>query len=165
MTENARTRAYAARRNAARLAAVQALYQMEISGRGASAVVREFVDDRLVEEGEAAEELDAEHLRALVEGVVAAQDEVDARITGVLAQGWKLKRLDATARAILRAGAYEILRRGDIPPAVAVDAYVGIARAFFDGPEPGFINAALDTLAKAGAQRSPPGAADETASG
>jgi N utilization substance protein B len=140
--------AFAARRNAARLAAVQALYQMEISGRGAAAVIREFLDHPLVEDGDAEADVDADHLRALVEGVVEHQARLDAAIGEVLAEGWRLERLDATARAILRAGAREVLTRPDIPPAAAIDAYVDIAHAFFEGPEPGFINAALDALAK-----------------
>jgi N utilization substance protein B len=140
--------AFAARRNAARLAAVQALYQMEIGGRGAAAVLREFIDHRLVEEGAETEEVDAEHLRAVVEGVVAHQADIDAQVTAVLAEGWKLSRLDATARAILRAGAFELLYSERVPAAAAIDAYVEIAHAFFEGPEPGFVNAALDALAK-----------------
>jgi N utilization substance protein B len=141
--------AFVERRNAARMAAVQALYQMEISGRGSVAVVREFLDHPLIEEGEAADEFDADHMRSLVDSVVADQARIDRAITDVLAQGWRLERLDATARAILRVGAAEILNRADVPPAAAIDAYVGVARAFFEGPEPGFINAALDALARA----------------
>jgi N utilization substance protein B len=142
--------AYAERRNAARLAAVQALYQMEISGRGAAAVVRELLDHPLVEEGETPpDELDGDLLRSLVEAVVANQSQVDRAISNVLAQGWKLARLDATARAILRVGATELVTQPQTPPAVVISAYVGLAHAFFEGPEPGFINAALDALAKA----------------
>ncbi len=140
--------AFAARRNAARLAAVQALYQMEIGGRGAAAVVREFLDERLREEGEPEAELDPEHFRALVASVVDHQARIDAAVADVLAEGWRLERLDATARAILRAGASEILTRPDIPVGAVIDAYVDIAHAFFEGPEPGFVNAALDALAK-----------------
>ena len=136
------------RRNAARLAAVQALYQMELSGRGASNVVDEFVEDRLTEEGETAEDLDAEHLRAVVHAVVADQARLDEQLAGVLASGWRLSRLDATVRAILRAAAAELLDMADIPPAASIDAYVEIAHAFFDGPEPGFVNAALDALGR-----------------
>jgi N utilization substance protein B len=140
--------AFAALRNAARLAAVQALYQMEISGRGAVAVLRDFLDHPLIEDGAPEPEIDVDHLRALVEGVVEHQAQIDAAIGEVLAEGWRLDRLDATARAILRAGAREILTRRDIPAPAAIDAYVEIAHAFFDGPEPGFVNAALDALAK-----------------
>lgn len=140
--------AFARRRAAARLAAVQALYQMEIGGRGAKAVVREFVDERLHEEGEPTDDIDAAFMTDLVEGVVDAQSDIDAALSGVLAKNWKLKRLDATARAILRAGAYELLHRPDVPNGAAINGYVDIANAFFDGPEPGFVNAALDAVAK-----------------
>lgn len=142
-------KAFADRRNAARLAAVQALYQMEISGRGSAAVVREFVEHPLVEEGELSDDFDADLMRALVEAVVEHQARIDVAIGGVLAKGWKLERLDATARAILRVGAAELITRPDVPPAVAIDAYVSLAHAFFEGPEPGFVNGALDALARA----------------
>jgi N utilization substance protein B len=111
-------------------------------------VLREFLDHPLREEGEVDADVDDDHLRALVEGVVEHQGQIDEAIGGVLAAGWRLDRLDATARAILRAGAREVLTRPDIPAAAAIDAYVDIAHAFFDGPEPGFVNAALDALAK-----------------
>ncbi len=142
------SRAFADRRNAARLAAVQALYQMEISGRGAAAVVREFLDHPLVEEGDHADDVDADHLRSLIDGVVAHQAQIDQAVTAVLAEGWRLERLDATARAILRAGTAELLTRSDIPVGAVIDSYVDIAHAFFEGPEPGFINAALDAVGK-----------------
>jgi N utilization substance protein B len=148
MTRAEASKLFAERRNAARLAAVQALYQMEISGRGAAAVVREFLDHPLVEEGEQADEVDVEHLRALVDGVVANQSQIDQAVSDVLAEGWRLERLDATARAILRAGAAELLTRPDIPVGAVIDSYVDIAHAFFEGPEPGFINAALDAVGK-----------------
>jgi N utilization substance protein B len=148
MSRGAASAPFAARRNAARLAAVQALYQMEISGRGAAAVLREFTDHPLREEGEPERELDLAHFNALVEGVVADQGRIDRAVSEVLAEGWRLDRLDATARAILRAGAAEILTHPDIPIAAAIDAYVEIAHAFFVGPEPGFVNAALDALAQ-----------------
>jgi len=140
--------AFAHRRAAARLAAVQALYQMEIGGRGAKAVVREFVDERLREEGEPADDIDAPFMTDVVEGVVGVQSDIDAALSAVLAKTWKLQRLDATARAILRAGAYELLHRPDVPIGAVIDGYVDIANAFFDGPESGFVNAALDAVAK-----------------
>ncbi|MGD2132499.1 MAG: transcription antitermination factor NusB [Maricaulaceae bacterium] len=141
---------YIRRRNAARLAAVQALYQMELSGRGAADVIEEFVEGQLHEDEETADDLDADLLRRVVQGVVGDQARLDRGLAGVLAEGWRLDRLDATVRAILRAGAVELLDMGDIPPAASIDAYVEIAHAFFDGPEPGFINAALDALARSG---------------
>ena len=84
----------------------------------------------------------------LVRGVVADQSAVDAAVRRRLASGWKLERVDATARSILRAGAYELIRRRDVPAEVAIDEYVEIAKSFFEGPEPGFINAALDAIAR-----------------
>jgi N utilization substance protein B len=83
----------------------------------------------------------------IVRGVTADQVEVDRAIRLRLASGWKLERLDATARAILRAGAFELMRQADVPVEVVIDEYVEIAKSFFEGPEPGFVNAALDKIA------------------
>ncbi|MCW5723516.1 MAG: transcription antitermination factor NusB [Maricaulaceae bacterium] len=140
-------------RSAARLAAVQALYQMELSGRGAKAVAKEFLDTRFGAADEHGDvgvvEADEAFFTDLLSGVVAAQGEVDKQIAAVLAEGWKLTRLDATVRAILRAGGYELAKRADVPARVVIDEYVDVARAFFDGPEPKFVNAALDACARA----------------
>lgn len=144
----------------ARLAAVQALYQMEIGGRGAAAVIREFLEHRLADADSAAPAaFEAEFFSAIVEGVVASQARIDPAITAVLAQGWRLERLDATLRALLRAGAYELLERPDVPPRSAISSYVDVAHEFFDGAEPGFVNAALDRLARSarGSEMSPHG--------
>ena len=84
----------------------------------------------------------------LVRGVVAEQGEIDRAIVKRLAQGWRLERIDATLRAILRAGAFELMRRPDVPCEVAIDEYVEVAKSFFEGPEPGFVNGALDGIAK-----------------
>jgi N utilization substance protein B len=137
-------------RSVARLAAVQALYQMEAAGAGAEAVIREFVDHRFDRdiEGVRLAHADEVFFSALVRGVVADQDAVDAAVRRRLATGWKLERIDATARSILRAGAWELIRRRDVPAEVALDEYVEIAKSFFEGPEPGFINAALDAIAR-----------------
>ncbi|HEX3406255.1 MAG TPA: transcription antitermination factor NusB [Caulobacteraceae bacterium] len=137
-------------RSVARLAAVQALYQMEAAGAGAEAVIREFVDHRFDRdiEGVRLARADEDFFSALVRGVVADQDAVDAAVRRRLASGWKLERIDATARSILRAGAFELIRRRDVPAEVAIDEYVEIAKSFFEGPEPGFINAALDAIAR-----------------
>ena len=136
-------------RSVARLAAVQALYQMETSGAGVEAVVREFTDHRFSRdlEGATLAEADERFFASLVRGVVSAQAEVDKAIARRLAGGWRLERIDATVRAILRSGAYELMRLAEIPREVAIDEYVEIAKSFFDGPEPGFINAALDRIA------------------
>jgi transcription antitermination protein NusB len=137
-------------RSVARLAAVQALYQMETAGAGVDAVVREFLDHRFGGdiEGEHLAEADEAFFAELVRGVVADQTEVDQSIAKRLAKGWRLERIDATLRAILRSGAYELTRRPDVPTEVAIDEYVEIAKSFFEGPEPGFVNAALDGIAR-----------------
>ena len=137
-------------RSVARLAAVQALYQMETGGAGVETVIREFCDHRFDRdlEGETLAQADETFFAALVRGVVADQALVDPAITRRLATGWRLERIDATARSILRAGAYELISRGDVPAEVAIDEYVEIAKSFFEGPEPGFINAALDAIAR-----------------
>jgi N utilization substance protein B len=137
-------------RSVARLAAVQALYQMETAGAGAEAVIREFSDHRFDRdiEGVRLAHADESFFGALVRGVVAEQAAVDAAVRRRLASGWRLDRIDATARSILRAGAYELIRRRDVPAEVAIDEYVEIAKSFFEGPEPGFINAALDAIAR-----------------
>ncbi len=137
-------------RSVARLAAVQALYQMEVSGIGADAVVREFHDHRFDRdfEGGTLASADEAFFAELVRGVVMAQADVDAAITRRLATGWPLRRIDATARAILRSGAFELMRLPDVPKEVAIDEYVEIAKSFFAGPEPGFINGALDAIAR-----------------
>jgi N utilization substance protein B len=137
-------------RSVARLAAVQALYQMEAGGAGVETVVREFSDHRFGGdmEGQALAEADEVFFAELVRGVVADQKDVDQLIAKRLATGWRLERIDATLRAILRSGAYELTRRTDVPVEVAIDEYVEIAKSFFEGPEPGFVNAALDAIAR-----------------
>ena len=137
-------------RSVARLAAVQALYQMETGGAGAETVIREFSDHRFDRdiEGVRLAHADEAFFGALVRGVVADQDAIDRAVARRLATGWRLDRIDATARSILRAGAFELMRRADVPAEVAIDEYVEIAKSFFEGPEPGFINAALDAIAR-----------------
>jgi N utilization substance protein B len=123
---------------------------MEVSGIGADAVVREFHDHRFDRdfEGGTLASADEAFFAELVRGVVMAQADVDAAITRRLATGWPLRRIDATARAILRSGAFELMRLPDVPKEVAIDEYVEIAKSFFAGPEPGFINGALDAIAR-----------------
>jgi transcription antitermination protein NusB len=137
-------------RRGARLAAVQALYQMEMSGSGVTATVREYLDHRLGEDSETGplETADVDFFRQIVEGVVAEQALIDASITSRLAKGWRLDRIDSIVRASVRAATYELMRRVDVPIAVVLDEYVGIVNAFFDGPEGGFANALLDRLAR-----------------
>ncbi len=137
-------------RSVARLAAVQALYQMEVSGAGVDAVVREFSDHRFGAdmEGSRLAEADEAFFGQIVRGVVQGQYAIDQAIAKHLASGWRLERLDATLRAILRAGAFELITRPDVPVEVAIDEYVELAKSFFEGPEPGFVNAALDAIAR-----------------
>ena len=137
-------------RTVARLAAVQALYQMEIAGAGVETVIREFTDHRFDAdlEGERLAEADEAFFAQIVRGVVAEQDGIDGAIARRLAQGWRLERIDATLRAILRAGGFELLRRPDVPTEVAIDEYVEIAKSFFEGPEPGVANGVLDGMAR-----------------
>ena len=137
-------------RTVARLAAVQALYQMELAGTGVEAVVREFTEHRFDRdiEGETLAEADEAFFAELVHGVVSEQNAIDGAVTHRLATGWRLERLDATLRAILRAGGWELMHRPDVPVEVAIDEYVEIAKSFFEGPEPGFVNGALDGIAR-----------------
>lgn len=136
----------------ARLGAVQALYQMEHSGQGVEAVIREFEDFRLGGELDGTLMRDADHgfFADIVRGVVETQRGIDPFIQKHLSEGWTLKRLDATARAILRCGIFELVRRPDVPWKVVVDEYVEIANSFFEQgeTEPRFINGVLDASAK-----------------
>jgi N utilization substance protein B len=137
-------------RAVARLAAVQALYQMEVSGAGAETVVREFSEHRFGGdmEGEALADADEAFFAEIVRGVVESQKDIDQAIARRLAANWRLDRIDATARAILRCGAFELIRRPDVPTEVAIDEYVEIAKSFFEGPEPSFVNGCLDGVAR-----------------
>jgi len=136
-------------RSVARLAAVQALYQMETGGAGAEAVIREFQEHRFDRDldGVTLAQADEDFFADVVRGTVESQDHIDAAIRRRLAEGWRLDRIDATARAILRAGAFELMRRMDVPIEVVIDEYVEIAKSFFEGPEPAFVNGALDAMA------------------
>lgn len=138
-------------KSVARLAAVQALYQMETAGAGVEAVVREFCDHRFDRdlEGETLAGADEDLFAAIVRGAVEGQAKIDRAVARRLAEGWRLERIDATLRAIFRAGAYELLETAT-PTEILVDDYVEIAKSFFDGPEPGFVNAALDGIARDG---------------
>lgn len=137
-------------RGAARLAAVQALYQMDIGGTGVLEVVAEYETFRLGQEidGETYLKADASWFRAIVAGVVRDQTKIDPLIKSSLQDDWALSRLDSTVRAILRAGTFEILERKDVPVPVIVTEYVEIARAFFEEDEPKLVNAVLDRIAK-----------------
>lgn len=138
-------------RSAARLAAVQALYQMDVGGGSLPAVVAEFEAHRLggEMEGDQMRPADAGFFRTLVGGVVDLQRRIDPRIHKALPPTWPLRRIDVTLRAILRCGAFELMQRPDVPARVVISEYVEIAHAFFEGEEPGLINGVLDAIARA----------------
>lgn len=140
----------AARRSGARLAAVQALYQMEQTEQSTRSVIADFMGDRLGlnDEGEPIEEADPDIFKAIVNGVVERQEAIDAAIMKRLATGWKIERLDATSRAILRAGVYELIAEISLPSQIILDEYVSLAHAFFEGAEPKFINGLLDAVSR-----------------
>ena len=140
----------ATRRGAARLAAVQALYQMDIAGAGINDIFAEFESHWLGGEVEGEKYLPAEaaFFRDIVSGVVRDQAKLDPLIDEALSRGWPLKRIDAILRAVLRAGAYELERRKDVPGRVVVSEYVDVAHAFVETEETGMVNAVLDQIAR-----------------
>jgi N utilization substance protein B len=138
------------KRRAARLAAVQALYQLEVGGGDPAAVIGEFEAHRLGQDidGLDAGPADRGWFAAIVRGVSAARHQLDDLIAAVLTEDWTVERLDNILRAILRAGAYELAHRPDVPARVAVSEYVELADAFFVGKETGLVNGVLDRLAR-----------------
>ena len=135
----------------ARLAAVQALYQLELNrGLNAEAVVREFARHRLGREidGEQYGEADEVLFAEIVRGVAADRERLDEQISAALTEDWPLARLETILRVILQAGAFELTKRPDMPPRVTISEYVRIAHAFFAGKEPGLANGVLDRLAR-----------------
>jgi transcription antitermination protein NusB len=138
------------RRGAARLAAVQALYQMDVAATPLHEILAEFESHWLGREVEGDEYLPAEaaHFREVVGGVVSEQRKLDPMIDAALQKGWPLKRIETVLRAILRAGAYELDHKPDVPARVVVSEYVDVAHAFVDADETGMINAVLDQLAR-----------------
>jgi N utilization substance protein B len=137
-------------RSAARLAAVQALYQQEMEGTPTARLLHEFHHHRLgaTIEGETYAEAEISFFDDLVSGALARRDEIDSLIADRLAQGWSLERLDKPMKAILRVGAYELLARADVPVASVISEYVDVADAFYDAREKGFVNGVLDAIAK-----------------
>jgi len=136
-------------RGAARLAAVQALYQMEVGGADLTAVVAEFEAYRL---GKVVDDVeyrsaDPAWFRDIVSGVVAEQRVIDPYVHSALAVDWPLRRVDATLRAILRCGAYELYRRKDVPARVILNEYIEVAKAFYSEDEPRLVNGVLDRVA------------------
>jgi N utilization substance protein B len=134
-------------RSASRLAALQALYQLEMTGNAPDEVIQEFIEHRFGQDTEVAAAHDEEFFADVVHGVLRHQIEIDRSIARSLASGWTLARIDSILRALLRAGTYELVARRDVPAKVVIDEYVELARDFFEGDEPGFVNAVLDRLA------------------
>ena len=138
------------KRGAARLAAVQALYQMDIAGSGLNEILAEFESHWLGREVEGEQYLPAEaaFFRDIVSGVLREQRALDPMIDEALSKGWPLKRVEAILRAALRAGAYELNHRRDVPARAVVAEYADVAAAFVEGDETGMVNAVLDQLAR-----------------
>jgi len=137
-------------RSAARLAAVQALYQHDMEGTPIARLLHEFHEHRLgaTIEDEKYHEAEQDFFDDIVMGAKARQGDIDALISGRLAEGWTLERLDRPMRAILRAGAYELIARADVPVPTVITEYVDVAHAFYDKRESGFVNGLLDAIAK-----------------
>lgn len=146
-------------RSKARMASVQALYQMELAGADVAEVVDEFqrlrfevpVDPAPAEDDDATADLsqaDATFFSEIVHGVVRRQRDVDPMVHEQLADGWRLVRVDAILRAILRAGAFELLERRDVPARVVINEYINVAHAFFNEEEPRVVNGVLDKIAR-----------------
>ncbi len=138
------------RRSAARLAAVQALYQMDLTGKGLDLIINEFerhwmgkeIEDDLYKPA------DSTLFRLIVQGVLDRQKRIDPTIDELLTKGWPLKRIENVMRAILRAGAWELMMTPEVPVKVVISEYVDIARAFFEKEETSMVNAVLDRLAR-----------------
>ena len=137
-------------RAAARLAAVQALYQQEMEGTAIPVLLHEFHQHRLGATIEDVEYADADvtFFDDLVKGVDASREEIDGLIASKLTSDWTLERLDKPMRQILRAGTYELIARPDVPTGAAISEYLDVAHAFYDRREAGFVNGLLDAIAK-----------------
>lgn len=150
------------RKSAARLAAVQALYQIELGDVTPDAALRDFLQHGIAstlphtigdeDEGREVElalvEPDSALFTALVRGTLERHEDLDRTIAGALNKDWTPDRLESVLRAILRAGAYELMTRANIPPKVTISEFVDVAHAFYSGPEPGLVNAVLDRIAR-----------------
>jgi N utilization substance protein B len=139
-------------RSAARLGAVQALYQMDVAATDLDNAVDEFlgmqIENSLEDQDSPLVLPDEAHFESIVRGVVREQRDIDQELNASLAKGWTLARLDSTLRAILRAGAYEMRHCKDVPLKVVINEYVDVAHAFFEGDEPGVVNAVLDRIGR-----------------
>jgi transcription antitermination protein NusB len=153
MSRNGRNKG-AQRRSAARLLAVQALYELDLVNTPTDSVLREFIENRwraasVDEDGADAviAEPDGELLTSIVRGVTERLGDVDTMVGAALTGGWTVARLEAVLRAILRAGTFELVARSDVPPRVIINEYMEVAHAFFAGNEAGMVNGVLDRLA------------------
>ncbi len=136
-------------RRAARLAAVQALYQMDVGEVSSQTVITEFQNHHFgMAEESGYVEADEEFFEDLIQGVIKFQDDIDQEISNHLSKNWRLARLDKTLRSIMRAGVYELSRRPDVPALVVIDQYVSITIDFFDDKETGFVNGIMEKIAK-----------------
>lgn len=136
-------------RSAARLAAVQALYQMDLSGKGVIDALAEFEAFWIGREVEGItfQPAESDFFRSILSGVVKEQRAIDLKVDATLDQGWPLRRVEAVLRAIMRAGTYELMFRKDVPVRVVISEYVDVAHGFYGDDEPGMVNAVLDTIA------------------
>ena len=137
-------------RHAARLASVQALYQMDMAGTDLTNVIDEFTTYRFNQDhGEyGAQRPDATFFAELLRGVIRLQRDIDPVVDQQLAVGWRLVRVDSIVRAILRAAVFELIERHDVPARVVINEYINVAHAFFDDDEPKVVNGVLDRLAR-----------------
>jgi transcription antitermination protein NusB len=137
-------------RSSARLAAVQALYQMDVGGASVSQTISQFVAHHLGKEvaGDQYRPADADFFATLIKGVVARQVEIDPLIDAALTDDWPVTRINVTLRAILRAAGYEMLFRKDVPAKVVISEYMDVANAFFGAAEAGMVNGVLDRIAR-----------------
>jgi transcription antitermination protein NusB len=138
------------KRHASRLAAVQALYQMDVAGKGVVEAIAEFEMFWLGKEvdGIAFKPAEAAFFRDVLSGVVREQLKLDPKVDNALAEGWPLKRIEAVLRAILRAGAYELMFRKDVPARVVISEYIDVAHSFYADDEPKLVNGVLDAIAR-----------------
>lgn len=139
------------KRRAARLAAVQALYQMDLAGKGLIEAMGEFETFWMGKEvdGVALPAAEANFFRDVLSGVVREQRPIDRAVDDALADGWPLKRIETVLRSILRAGTYELMFRKDVPAKAVINEYVTVASSFYEGDEPGMTNGVLDRIARA----------------
>jgi N utilization substance protein B len=147
---NAKSERKANKRGAARLAAVQALYQMDLAGTGLNEILAEFESHWIGQEVEGEQYLPAQKtfFREIIGGILTEQRQLDPIVDDALSKGWPLKRIETMLRAVLRAGAYELVYRKDVPARVIVAEYADIAAAFLDRDETGMVNAVLDQLGR-----------------